>query len=201
MALPLSGPGQRGRGVPGQYVYWICMAHPTPETLAKKADIKTPADFSRESFTELVVKVHTESGVTLEETACFLEPHANGQPHLNLLVRSLAQYRWKAIAEGMLNDHAVYVSFGENIRNWAEGVVYGCVASEHKGEECLDQSPTQWHRTGSPTPFEQFLPRQMQQRGFVRKTRMSNLAFFDLISPIVPFVAANNSLFCVMKFF
>ena len=83
MALPLSGPAQRGRGVPGQYVYWICMAHPTPETLAKKADIKTPADFSRESFTELVVKVHTESGDTVEEASCFLEPHANGQPHLN----------------------------------------------------------------------------------------------------------------------
>ena len=32
--LPLSGPGgQTGRSANGQYVYWICMAHPTQETL------------------------------------------------------------------------------------------------------------------------------------------------------------------------
>ena len=54
--LPLGGPGgQTGRGAPGQYVYWICMAHPTQETLVAKPGMKTPADFSRESFTEFVV--------------------------------------------------------------------------------------------------------------------------------------------------
>ena len=46
--LPLSGPGgQTGRSANGQYVYWICMAHPTQETLAAKPGMKTPADFSR----------------------------------------------------------------------------------------------------------------------------------------------------------
>ena len=40
MALPLSGPGgQSGRGTPGQYVYWICMAHPTWETSVAKPAI------------------------------------------------------------------------------------------------------------------------------------------------------------------
>ena len=98
--LPLNGPGgQTGRNTPGQYVYWICMAHPTQETLAAKPGMKTPADFSRESFTELVINVHSSCGVELEEVACFLEPHANGQPHLNALVRSLRQYRWKSVAE------------------------------------------------------------------------------------------------------
>ena len=54
--LPLSGPGgQTGRGAPGQYVYWICMDHPTQETLVAEPGMKIPADFSRESFTELVV--------------------------------------------------------------------------------------------------------------------------------------------------
>ena len=56
VSLPLNGPGgQTGRSAPGQYVYWICMAHPTQETLVAKPGMKTPADFSRESFTELVV--------------------------------------------------------------------------------------------------------------------------------------------------
>ena len=98
--LPLNVPGgQTGHSAPGQYVYWICMAHPTQETLVAKPGMKTPADFSRESFTELVVSVHSSCGVELEEVACFLEPHANGQPHLNALVRSLRQYRWKSVAE------------------------------------------------------------------------------------------------------
>ena len=44
-ALALEGPGQNGRGKHGQYVYWIVMAHPTPETLAQKA-VKTPEDFT-----------------------------------------------------------------------------------------------------------------------------------------------------------
>ena len=41
-ALALEGPAQRGRGVPGQYVYWIVMAYPTPKTLAQKPDSRPP---------------------------------------------------------------------------------------------------------------------------------------------------------------
>ena len=75
--LPLSGPGgQTGRSANGQYVYWICMAHPTQETLVAKPGMKTPADFSRESFTELVVNVHYSCTAELEEVACFLELQA-----------------------------------------------------------------------------------------------------------------------------
>ena len=71
--LSLNGPGgQTGRSAPGQYVYWICMAHPTQETSVAKPGMKTPADFSRESSTELVVTVHSSCGVQLEEVACFL---------------------------------------------------------------------------------------------------------------------------------
>ena len=100
VSLPLNGPGgQAGRSAHEQYEYWICMAHPTQETLVAKPGMKTPADFSRESFTELVVNVHSSCSVELEEVACFLEPHANGQPHLDALVRSLRQYRWKSVAE------------------------------------------------------------------------------------------------------
>ncbi len=177
--LELRGPSQAGRGVQGQYVYWIVMPHLTPETLAL-TQVKTPAEFTHDSFRELVVEAHTACDITVEETACFLEPHANGLPHFNLLARALTQYRWKKVAEYLLKEHRVHVSFGENVRTWAEGVAYGRVPSEHKPEEGLDKDPVQWHRQGCPTPFEQFLPRRWQQPGFVRKTRLTNLAFFDL---------------------
>ena len=35
----------------------------------------------------------------------------------------------------------MHVDFSTNVRAWAEGVVYGKVASEHKLPEALDQAP------------------------------------------------------------
>ena len=125
MVSPLSGPGgQTGRSAPGQYMHWICMAHPTQETLVAKLGMKTPADFSREYFTELVINVHSGCDVEFEEVACFLEPRANGQPHLNALVRSLRQ--WKSVAEALLNGRSVYVSFG---KTFALGLKVFCTAA------------------------------------------------------------------------
>ena len=121
MAWPLSGPGgQTGRGTPGQYVYWICMARPMQAALVAKPGMKTPVD-----FTKLDVTVHSGCGVELEEVSCFLEPQANGQPHLNALVRSLRQYRWKSVAEALLNGRSVYVSFG---KTFALGLKVFCTA-------------------------------------------------------------------------
>ena len=70
----LSGPPQKGRGKPGQYVYWVTMSHPGPDTQG----LKVPGDFDRNSFRELLVKVHGECGVTIVETASFQELHGNG---------------------------------------------------------------------------------------------------------------------------
>ena len=72
-----SGPNQAGRGVHGQYVYWIVMVQPTPEVI-QSHNLKRPEDFTRETFRKLIVKAHKENGVTIAETVCFLEPHANG---------------------------------------------------------------------------------------------------------------------------
>ena len=130
-ALPLNGPPQRGDGVQGQYVYALIMPRPTAEVVARTG-VKLPTDFDRESFREMVVKCLAECGVQVIETACFKEPHANGDPHLNLLVRAGRQWRWKAAAERLLQTYRVHVSFAENIRTWAEGVVYFRVATEHK---------------------------------------------------------------------
>jgi len=128
----------------------------------------------------MLVKVHDECSITLVETACFLEPHESGDMHLNLLARASSQYRWKPVAERLLRQYKVHVSFGENVRTWAEGVVYFRVASEHKGPEALDQHPDQWHKDGCPSRFEDSLPRRWQQEGFVRPTRFTNLAFYEL---------------------
>ena len=140
--LELAGPSQVGRGVPGQYVHWTAMPQPTPETSAQ-TQVRTPADFTHDSFRELVVEARAACDTMLEETACFLEPRANGLPHLNLLVWALAQHRWKKVAEHLLKERRVHVSFGENVRTWAEGVAHGRVPSEHKREEGLDKDPGQ----------------------------------------------------------
>ena len=179
MAVRLEGPTQRGQGVTGQYVYWICMPFPLPETVASNG-VKTPDDFDRESFRAVVVEAHAFAEVTVLETTCFQEPHASGKLHLNLLVRSQRAYRWLKVAERLLQHHKIHVGFGQNVKSWAEGVIYGRVGSEHKRPESLDHNYTQWHHAGEPTPLDQFLPRRWQVEGFVRQTRLSNLQFFDL---------------------
>lgn len=72
-----TGTPQRGRGVQGQYVYWITMARPKQETL-DRLGLKAPENYTREEFSQLVVKAHRECEVEVIETSCFLEPHTNG---------------------------------------------------------------------------------------------------------------------------
>ena len=55
--VELTGPSQRGRGVHGHCVYWICMQHPKPETV-QRTGVKTPADFDRITLREMSVKSH-----------------------------------------------------------------------------------------------------------------------------------------------
>ena len=86
--VELTGPSQRGRGVQGQYIDWICMQHPKPETV-QRTGVKTLADFDEVTFREMFVKSHRERGIEIEETAWFKEPNDNGLFHLNLFVRGL----------------------------------------------------------------------------------------------------------------
>ena len=174
-----SGPQRTGRGYNGQYVYWVVMVQPTAAIIASHG-LKRPEDFTREEFGKLMVKAHRECGVTVVETACFMEPHASGLMHHNCLVRADCQYRWKQTAEKLFQKYKVSVSYGSNIRTWQEGVVYGKVASEHKPEAMLDQSPTQWVKTGTPVPLEEHIPRHMRQQGFVRKCKLTWLGFLGL---------------------
>ena len=180
--LEATGPPQTGRGVRGQYVYWITMPMPTPEMIAAH-DIKKPTDFTRQEFIDLGVEVHRALGIDPEEAACFQEPHANGDPHHNLLIRSKEQYKWRGVADRFRNEHKVYVNFAPHIKTWTDGVVYGKVPSDHKGPERLDHQVVQWAKVGRPTPLEQCLPKRFLEPGFVRQARLSSLAFFRPLRP------------------
>ena len=74
----------------------------------------------------------------------------------------------------------VHVSYGMNIKTWSEGVMCLQVPSDHKPAAHIDRAPEQWVRQGVPVPLGEFLPMRMQNPNFTRKTRLSNLAFFDL---------------------
>ena len=104
----LEGPPRGGQGSNGQYVYWICMAYASDQTIARGA--KTPADFDRKTFCETVVQGHKDCKVEIVETVCFREPHADGRPHLNLLVRAKSQYRWLKVAKRLLQHYKIYYS-------------------------------------------------------------------------------------------
>ena len=54
--LGVTAPLQQGRGVRGQYVYWITMPMPRAETVTEHG-VKTPCDFDREGFIKLGVAV------------------------------------------------------------------------------------------------------------------------------------------------
>jgi len=71
-----------GRGTQGQYVYWIVMPQPRPETIAQSR-VKEVKDFDRDSFRALVVQCHADCQIEIVETASFLEPHGNGEFHHN----------------------------------------------------------------------------------------------------------------------
>ena len=172
-----TGPHQAGRGVVGQYVYWITMPHPTPETAHR---LKSPTDYTRESFRQTVCRAHEENGVIVLEAGTFQELHSHGKVHLNCLVRAEKQYRWKKIADWLLDVFQTCVNFAPNIKTWSEGVVYGCVASEHKPREMLDNDREQWAKNGSPTPFEELLPKAWLAPNFTRKWKMTAVAFLDL---------------------
>ena len=102
-------------------MYWITHPHPTSEEVQRHG-LQTPAAFTRDAFREVVVEAHAACGVNIEEAGTFQEPHANGLPHMNCLVRSLSQYKWKRVAEKLREDHNIYVNFAPHIKTWAEGV-------------------------------------------------------------------------------
>ena len=75
--LAPTGPNQRGDGVQGQYVYALIFPQPTPEIMTQTG-VKQPGDCDHITFREMGVKCLAGLDITVVETACFQEPHANG---------------------------------------------------------------------------------------------------------------------------
>ena len=99
-----TGPNQKGRGVHGQYVYWVTMPMPCDETVASLG-LKRPTDFTREELCQLIVNVHDECGIEILETAGFLEvAPTTVNLHQNCLLRAKDQFRWLKLAEKLLSD-------------------------------------------------------------------------------------------------
>ena len=90
-AAPLKsdGPFQAGRGARGQYVCWITLPMPKPETVAAHG-VKTPVEYIREQFIELGVAVDTACGPDVLEAACFQESHADSLLLNTVLVGGIA---------------------------------------------------------------------------------------------------------------
>ena len=78
-----SGPKQYGGGIQGQYVYWVGCSHPKDDTVARFG-LTRPCEFTREEFSELIVKAHGDCDIEVLETASFSEitPGPHDTSHL-----------------------------------------------------------------------------------------------------------------------
>jgi len=69
-------PPQRRSGTKCKYVCWSAFSHPEPETV-ERLGLKVLIDFTRKTFSQLVVRTHGDCNVQIEETVSLQEPHAN----------------------------------------------------------------------------------------------------------------------------
>jgi len=187
-ALPLADGqqdgGRRERQHARQYCWWVTFAHPLEETV-QRLQLKTPSDFTRQSFLELVQTVFRVCDLPLVEAAVFLEPHSrtdnegNRVMHLNCLTRCAGQHTWTNLARAF-RARGVAVDFADHIKTWYDGVVYGAVESDHKKLEDLDQAPLQWASNGAPTPLKEVLPARWHQGR--RASKLTPLQMHDLFT-------------------
>ena len=172
------------RGCAKQYCWAIIFSFPYDETIVRLG-IRTPAEYTRETWHETTLSVHAEVGIPLVETAVFLERHLRCDstgvrlPHLNVLVRCDRQYRWRNVAE-TFRLRGIRVDFSKHIKNWFDGVVYYSVASDHKPESEIDRQYFSWARSGTPIPLQEVIPPKWHSAG--RTTKLSPLQLYDMFT-------------------
>jgi hypothetical protein len=180
---PLQQTGNRAGAARRQYCWLITFAAPVAATIATLG-LKSPVDFTRQQFLDVVLAAYTAAGVVAEEAAVFLEMHkrvdeqGNRVPHLHCLVRASTQHAWRVIGNTLATVHKVRVDFGANVRNWYDGIVYGTVASDSKPQEEIDGSPLQWAASGAPVPFTEVLPPKWHSGQ--RLPKLSPLQAYDM---------------------
>ena len=84
-------PPQRRSGTKCKYVYWVAFWHPEPETV-ERLGLKVLVDFTRKTFSQLVVKAHGDCNVQIEATVSLQEPHANRLIHHKCLVQASSPF-------------------------------------------------------------------------------------------------------------
>jgi len=147
--------------------------------VAEHPTAKDPTELSKDEFRRELLAAHDAKGVCIEETVMYYELHGSGKPHQNCLVRSKRQFRWFGPIEA-LRQKGIYIDVSKHIKTWADGVVYGSVASDHKPPHWLDQQPQQWARSGTYIPIRELLPQKWQRPGFTRRQRISNMQFLKV---------------------
>ena len=123
-----------------QYCWWITFPFPYAVTVVR-LQLKTPAEYTRQSFLDEVKRAYERVGVPILEAVVFLEKHrrrgADGErlPHLNVLAKTADQRAWSPVAKALFENARVRVDFSKNMKTWYDGIVYGRVSSDHEPEE------------------------------------------------------------------
>ena len=84
-------PPQRRSGTKCKYVCWSAFSHPEPE-IVERLGLKVLIDFTRKTFSQLVVRTHGDCNVQIEETVSLQEPHVNRLIHHKRLVQTSSPF-------------------------------------------------------------------------------------------------------------
>jgi hypothetical protein len=144
----------------GLYVDLCTFSHPRDDA-PKQEGQKTPADFDRASFGELLAKVYVEvyPNITVKYYAVFLEQHKTSahqsaaNPHFHVSVKTDKQHKWKPLAERLRRVYGVYASFTtKGPGGYCAAFRYGYCPTKKKPLEDLDPHP---HLSDNhPHPFK-----------------------------------------------
>ena len=126
---PVEERGSRQGIARRQYCWWITFSYPYASTVQQHG-LRTPANFTRQTFLDLCRECHQGAGVALVEVVIFLEKHqrvddeGNRLPRLNALTKASSQHAWKRVAQLFYERSLARVDFAQHIRTWYDGVVY-----------------------------------------------------------------------------
>ena len=141
----------------GKRVYLVTFSH------SGREGRRTPAEFNRREFGELVIRAFESSVPSLRVVYCavFQEKHASASAsaaqhvHFHVSVKSSRQHNWAPMAEYLRREHGVYVHFATSGSGYCSAFRYGWWPTNHKPLSELDREfelldGTEQH----PTPSE-----------------------------------------------
>ena len=108
---------------------------------SQSADRRSPAEFGRREFGELLMKAFEASVSALKVVylAVFQETHADGHPHFHVAIKSSKSHRWGAIAQ-YLRHQGVFVHFSDAGAGYSSAFRYGWWPTRSKPMAMLDKN-------------------------------------------------------------